>query len=65
MQQIADWLAKLGMSEYTQFFAENDIDLSAPERASTLAPEELRRRQLTALTNLAMASAHSAAGASN
>ena len=25
-QQIADWLNKLGMSEYTQRFAENDID---------------------------------------
>ena len=25
-QQIADWLEKLGMSEYTQRFAENDID---------------------------------------
>ena len=28
MQQIADWLEKLGMSEYAQRFAENDIDLS-------------------------------------
>src|ERR1700756_686734 len=28
MQQIADWLRKLGMSEYTQRFAENRIDLS-------------------------------------
>ena len=26
MQQIADWLEKLGMSEYAQRFAENDID---------------------------------------
>ena len=26
MQQIADWLEKLGMSEYAQKFAENDID---------------------------------------
>ena len=26
MQQIADWLDKLGMSEYAQRFAENDID---------------------------------------
>src|SRR5262245_37766924 len=33
-----------------------DIPLP-PERASTLAPEELRRRQLTALINWAMASA--------
>ena len=28
MQQIADWLRKLGMSEYTQRFSENRIDLS-------------------------------------
>ncbi len=26
MQQIADWLAKLGMSEYAERFTENDID---------------------------------------
>jgi hypothetical protein len=28
MQQIADWLKKLGMSEYAQIFADNDIDFS-------------------------------------
>ena len=28
MQEIADWLAKLGMSEYAQHFAENDIDFT-------------------------------------
>ena len=28
MQQIADWLEKLGMSEYAQRFAENGIDIS-------------------------------------
>jgi class 3 adenylate cyclase len=28
MQQIADWLEKLGMSEYVQRFAENHIDFS-------------------------------------
>ena len=28
MQQIADWLGKLGMSEYAQRFAESDIDTS-------------------------------------
>src|SRR5262245_33030246 len=27
MQQIAEWLARLGMSEYVQRFAENDIDI--------------------------------------
>ena len=28
MQQVADWLKTLGMSEYEQLFAENRIDLS-------------------------------------
>jgi class 3 adenylate cyclase len=29
MQQIADWLKQLGMSEYAQRFAENGIDVAA------------------------------------
>jgi hypothetical protein len=28
MQQIADWLKKLSMSEYTRRVADNDIDAS-------------------------------------
>src|SRR5437588_7929290 len=28
MQQIADWLKQLGMSEYAQRFAQNDIDFA-------------------------------------
>ena len=28
MQDIADWLKKLGMSEYTRRFAEDRIDFS-------------------------------------
>ena len=28
MQQIADWLEKLGMAEYAQRFAENEVDIS-------------------------------------
>jgi SAM domain (Sterile alpha motif) len=28
MQQIADWLEMLGMSEYAERFAENDIDFT-------------------------------------
>ena len=27
MQRIADWLEKLGMSEYAERFAENDIEI--------------------------------------
>ena len=29
MQQIADWLEKLGMSEYAKRFAENGIEIEA------------------------------------
>ena len=29
MHQIAEWLEKLGMSEYAQRFAENGIDIAA------------------------------------
>jgi hypothetical protein len=29
MQQIADWLEKLGMSEYAERFAENGINAAA------------------------------------
>jgi hypothetical protein len=28
MQQIADWLEKLGLGQYAQRFAENDIDFA-------------------------------------
>jgi hypothetical protein len=28
MQQIADWLQKLGLGQYAQCFAENEIDFS-------------------------------------
>jgi SAM (Sterile alpha motif) domain-containing protein len=28
MQQIADWLTRLGLSEYAERFAENGIDFS-------------------------------------
>jgi hypothetical protein len=28
MQQIGDWLKKLGISEYVERFAENDIDMA-------------------------------------
>jgi hypothetical protein len=28
MQQVSDWLGKLGMAEYAQRFADNDIDFS-------------------------------------
>jgi hypothetical protein len=34
MQQIADWLKKLGMSKYAQRFADNDIDARYPRSCS-------------------------------
>ena len=43
MQQIANWLEKLGMSEYAERFAENRIDVFRPARPiSTLKTWELR-----------------------
>jgi hypothetical protein len=30
MQQSADWVKQLGISEYTERFAENGIDISVP-----------------------------------
>src|SRR6516225_3244716 len=59
MQQIADWLEKLGMSEYAQRFAENDIDFTI---LSDLTDQDLekigiaslghRRKLLRAIANL-------------
>jgi len=39
MQEIADWLEKLGMSEYAQRFAEHRVDFSA---LSDLTDADLR-----------------------
>ena len=56
MQQIADWLRKLGMSEYAERFAENGIDLSS-SRSNGSGPEKLgvvlgdRRKMLRAIAN--------------
>ena len=43
MQQIADWLEKLGMSEYAQRFAENGIDVSVLPRPDRSGPQGDRR----------------------
>jgi SAM domain (Sterile alpha motif) len=40
MKQMADWLEKLGMSEYAQRFAENGIDVSV---LRDLTNQELRQ----------------------
>ena len=39
MQEIADWLEKLGMSEYAQRFAENDIDASVLPHLTDQRPQ--------------------------
>ena len=57
MQQIADWLGKLGMSEYAQLFAENRIDFSVLPDLTDQDLEKLgvvlgdRRKMLRAIAN--------------
>ena len=46
MQQIADWLKKLGMGEYAQRFAENDIDFAI---LSDLTDQDLEKIGVTSL----------------
>jgi SAM domain (Sterile alpha motif) len=46
MQQVADWLEKLGLGQYAQRFAQNDISFSVPVRdigRRSVAPESLIR----------------------
>ena len=45
MHQIADWLEKLGLSEYTARFAENGIDISV---LRYLTEADAARRQTSA-----------------
>jgi class 3 adenylate cyclase len=55
MQQIADWLEKLGMSEYAERFAENDIDIAVLRHLTDQDLKELgvslghRRKMLAAI----------------
>ena len=46
VQQIADWLKRLGMSEYTQRFAENDIDFAI---LSDLTDQDLKELGVSSL----------------
>ena len=61
MQQIADWLEKLGMSEYAERFAESDIDTSVLRDLTDQDLKELgvslghRRKMLRAIAELASA----------
>ena len=59
VQQISDWLEKLGMSEYAQRFAENDIDITILGDLSDQDLEKIgvgslghRRRLLRAIADL-------------
>jgi class 3 adenylate cyclase len=59
MQQIADWLEKLGLSEYTQRFADNDIDFTILGDLTDQDLEKIgiaslghRRKLLRAIANL-------------
>jgi class 3 adenylate cyclase len=62
MQQIADWLKKLGMSEYSQRFVENRVDLSVLPDLTDQDLEKLgvllgdRRKMLRAIRDLGDAS---------
>src|SRR5262249_43687703 len=61
MQQIADWLEKLGMSEYAERFVESDIDTSVLRDLTDQDLKELgvslghRRKMLRAIAELASA----------
>ena len=58
MQQIAEWLEKLGMSEYAQRFAENDIDVPVLRHLTDQDLKELgislghRRKLLAAIAEM-------------
>jgi len=60
MQQIADWLKTLGMSEYAQRFAENGIDFSVLPDLTEQDLKDLggllghRRKILRAIAELAV-----------
>ena len=46
MQQVADWLEKLGLGQYAQRFAENDIDFAV---LATLNDADLKELGVTSL----------------
>ena len=58
MQQIAEWLEKLGMSEYAQRFAENGIDFSVLAHLTDQDLKDIgvllghRRKMLAAITEI-------------
>src|ERR1700726_3715782 len=61
MQEIADWLKKLGMSEYAERFAENGIDVSVLRHLTDQDLKDIcvllghRRKMLAAIAEFAPA----------
>jgi hypothetical protein len=52
MQQVADWLEKLGLGQYAQRFAENDISFSVLPDLTDQDPLGHRRQLLREIANL-------------
>ena len=58
MQQIADWLQKLGLGQYAQRFAENEIDVSVLRHLTDQDLKDIgiplghRRKMLAAIAEL-------------
>ena len=58
MQQVADWLEKLGLSQYAQRFAENGIDVSVLRYLTDQDLKDIgvllghRRKMLAAISEL-------------
>src|SRR5262245_125304 len=58
MQQIADWLQKLGLGQYAQRFAEHDIDFSVLRHLTDADLEKIgvslghRRKMLAAIAEV-------------
>ncbi len=61
MQQIAEWLEKLGLEQYAKLFTENDIDVSVLPHLSDQDLKDLgvslsHRRKIFAAINKGVAS---------
>jgi class 3 adenylate cyclase/tetratricopeptide (TPR) repeat protein len=69
MQQIAQWLEEIGLSEYAQCFAENGIDVSVLQHLTDKDLKDIgvllghRRKMLAAIGDLAGVTASSPGGA--
>jgi hypothetical protein len=59
MQQIADWLEKLGLGQYAQRFAENDINFGLLPHLTDQDLKELGVASLGHRRQLLLAIAHS------